>query len=206
MHAHLPSSTTSALAQLSSPCQTTPCVTLQGTLIVVAFCRIAFNRLRASSDSSDAMAADARARDHENVAVGTAEAIFGLILYSAGKSAWRDGPLRGGLSVFGASPDLDRCASRERYLAEKLAEFSGAVSGGVSTLGQLGGLSVSQGDIKETVAAMISYAKRGARVQNILVAPEVGEAWSEFAARVTAHGHDMHGIARTLSTSLRACA
>lgn len=52
-------------------------------------------------------------------------------------------PLRGGLSVFGAGPGLDRCASKERYLAEKLVQFSDASVGGVVSLSSLAGVVLS---------------------------------------------------------------
>jgi hypothetical protein len=42
---------------------------------------------------------------------------------------------------------------------------------------------------------MVRYAHRSVGVQNLLVAPEIGEAWAEFATRVQSHGRDMRSIA-----------
>ena len=174
---------------------------MQGTLIVIAFCRIAVSRLSSRPHETAAQRDRAAASDKENVAVGAGEAVTGLLLYSGGKAAWLRGPLRGGLSVFGASPDLDRCASRERYLAEKLAEFSGAVTGGAASLATLAGLGTTEDEVKDAVGAMARYATRGTRARNLLVAPEVGEAWTEFAQKANSHRDDMRGIAGAFAAS-----
>lgn len=114
----------------------------------MAFCRIAVDRLRAvPTAESERAHATARRRDRENVAAGAAEAVAGLALYTAGKAAWAAGPLRGGLSVFGAAPALDRCASHERYLAEKLAELSGAATGGAAGLAQLARMTTTEDEV-----------------------------------------------------------
>ena len=54
-----------------------------------------------------------RERQDDLVLASTLLAV-GVVLYAFGKVAWGRSPLRGGLSVFGASPALDRCASQVR--------------------------------------------------------------------------------------------
>eukprot|EP00892_Ulva_mutabilis_P010619 jgi/Ulvmu1/792/UM010_0166.1 len=172
-----------------------------GTLIVVTFCRLAIGRLRrrqpsgrAGSSREVTLTDRERADDRENVVVSAIEAAAGLALYSAGKRAWAAGPLRGGLNVFGAAPDLDRCASRERYLAEKLAEFGEALTGGAVSLASLSHLEISRDNVDAAVLCMVKYAKKAVGVQGVLVSPEFGEAWSEFATKVTSHGKEMKRI------------
>jgi hypothetical protein len=54
---------------------------------------------------------------------------------------------------------------------------------------------VGRGDVNNTVGSMVDYARRSAGVQTLLVSPEIGEAWAEFARKVSAHGREMQGIA-----------
>ena len=50
--------------------------------------------------------------------------------------------------------------------------------------------------VKDAVSTMMRYARRAVGVQNLLVAPEIGEAWAEFSARANSHSRDMQQIAR----------
>lgn len=145
----------------------------QGCLITISICRAAWRQVRLRGGGGGAAAAPhARSSEEyrEDVVVASIDAAAGLVLYTAGRRAWSRGPLRGSLSVFGASPELDVLASRERYLAEKLAEFSGSATGGVASLIHLSSLDVrDSGGVREPVSAMIRYAQRSAGVQNLLV-------------------------------------
>jgi hypothetical protein len=163
----------------------------------VAFCRFAVDRLRARQPRSEDARRAASSRDKDIVGAAS-EAAAGFALYTSGKAAWARGPLRGGLSVFGAAPELDRCASQERYLAEKLAELSGAATGGAASLAQLAGLTTNDEEVRGAVAVAARYAARAARVEGLLSAPEFGEAWEEFAARTCGHRRAMQGIARAI--------
>jgi hypothetical protein len=174
---------------------------------VVAFCRIAVERLRGRQPPSGAVA-QRRAlerRDRDNVIAAASEAAVGFFLYTTGKSAWARGSLRGGLSVFGAGPELDRCASQERYLAEKLAELSGAATGGAASLAQLAGFTATDEDVKGAVSAAARYAQRAAHVEGLLNAPEFGEAWEDFANRTCGHRRAMQGIARAVYIYCLSC-
>jgi hypothetical protein len=51
---------------------------------------------------------------HRDLTLAAAQVAAGLVLFGIGKTAWGRSPLRGGLSVFGAAPALDRCASQAR--------------------------------------------------------------------------------------------
>ena len=62
---------------------------------------------------------------HEDFVLAVALVAAGVVLYGIGKVAWGRGPLRGGLSVFGACPHLDRCASQVRN-RDALARFAAA--------------------------------------------------------------------------------
>ena len=88
----------------------------------------------------------------------------------------------------------DRCASRERYLAEKLAQFGEVLTGGAVSLASLSHLDITRENVDGAVLAMVKYAKRAMGVQGMLVSPEFGEAWSEFAIKVTTHGREMKKI------------
>ena len=59
-------------------------------------------------------AAKVKEQRSSDLLMAAAYTAAGLVLYGIGKTAWGRGPLRGGLSVFGASPHLDRCASQVR--------------------------------------------------------------------------------------------
>lgn len=56
--------------------------------------------------------------------------------------------------------------------------------------------------VKGAVGTMVDYARRAAGVQNVLVAPEIGEAWAEFSARTCSHSRDMQHIARACPLSM----
>ena len=57
---------------------------------------------------------------------------------------------------------------------------------------------MKENDIQDAVGSLVRYAKRGTCAQNMLVVPEVGDAWSEFSTRVNAHRKDMRDIAGVL--------
>ena len=129
----------------------------------------------------------------DNVVIRS-EMAAGMVLYVLGRELWRRGPLRGGLSCFGASPQLDRCASQERYLAEKLAELSHAVLGGSATLSRISQLHIQDRKIALAVEPVVAYAKQVASAGKMFVSPELSKAWSLFVAQVVDHQQSMRGL------------
>jgi hypothetical protein len=57
----------------------------------------------------------------KNVALHVVVFGLGSVGYLMFHDRWIRGPLRGSLCVFGASPKLDHCASKERFLMGKVA-------------------------------------------------------------------------------------
>lgn len=85
--------------------------------------------------------------------------------------------------------------TQERYLAEKLAEFSHLLNAGARAfpkgLRALGNVKADNDKVAGTVDALVGYANRARALGN----PEVAAAWRRFVARVTDHRAEMKGIA-----------
>ena len=89
------------------------------------------------------------------------------------------------MSVFGASPDLDRCASKERYLAEKLAELSGVTTGGVASLAHLAQLQVRRYSKRSVVLGSFERADRIGRHDTVMLAANVSTLIFPFCTQRT---------------------
>jgi len=123
----------------------------------------------------------------------------GIVGFVKFQRQWENSPLRGTLSVFGKGANLDRCASAERYLAEKLALLAYAGFKQVATLRQL----MTAGEILEgsnngdnastfsgpsstaSATPLSSYAQDVVGQNSIL--SEVDSVFSEYSTRYNAY-------------------
>ena len=90
------------------------------------------------------------------------------------------------------------CCVQERYLTEKLAEFSHMLGAGARAaprgLRALGNLGAEDGAVAETVNALSGYAKRA----GALATPEISTCWRRYVMRVDTHRAEMKSITNKL--------
>ncbi|KAK3272649.1 hypothetical protein CYMTET_19070 [Cymbomonas tetramitiformis] len=130
---------------------------------------------------------------------GTHVACFGVasIGYFTCQERWNRGPLRGTLSVFGASPRLDRCASSERYLAEKLVLLAYGGFKKVATIRQMGLLrSETALETGESVLSLTTYASDSMHLGTAL--HNLEKVYGEYAKQYVEQHAEMQEVAKKL--------
>jgi len=133
------------------------------------------------------------AKELDNELTHISCAAVGLTGYLVCLVAWEKSPLRGSLTVFGKDPHLDRCASAERYIMEKLALLATAGYKATATLRQLRG--ANEGNSPAAAGPLATYASQILTVGNFF---GVNGTFKDFSERYVETNKDLKGLASKL--------